>query len=348
MLSDSLCIRVSELLFGIVLIKNNDLFKGRIKEILGSLSFEERIIVVRRAKGESFQSISEVLGVSVTTVRKKFRNVVSIVNKHNELMYDYVINGKDMSLRQFIKYNINYRGFVNLFNLPDSLLPSSIKSRVKFVNLENLLNYNRKEDLGTTMYRGVGEHYSEVIEEFQKDISVEDSQALSFRKFKPGCLYRVKLPYVYKDFLLSNYVSDIYHCRNWVFVCHKRDNNSYFMTDTYFKDKFILVDKVNEDLFEYICDPKEYRETRYFSDFECYDDEDKIGPIALDSGGWRIPKYLIRKDANKSVSKELEDLETQLKAIEAKRDSIISRIVALQLKKNKQKEESSETTKGCD
>lgn len=131
MLSDSLCIWVSELLFGIVLIKNNDLFKGRIKEILGSLNSEERIIVVRRAKGESFQSISEVLGIHVATVRKKFRNVVSIVNKHNGLLYDYISNGKDMSLRQFIKYNINYRGFVNLYNLPDGLLPPSIINKIK-------------------------------------------------------------------------------------------------------------------------------------------------------------------------------------------------------------------------
>ena len=114
------------------------------------------------------------------------------------------------------------------------------------------------------------------------------------RQFEDGYIYRCE-PIM--DLLSGWRKENPYHCRNWTFKSYyNSDEQQWYMIDTYYSTDFVKVTKEIEEKFTCVCKLSDYREVTPET-FEYYSPSDKIGPIALNSGGYYRPKYLVRKGA---------------------------------------------------
>ena len=125
-----------------------------------------------------------------------------------------------------------------------------------------------------------------------------------------------------------------YWCKNWTFRPTVYGDR-LFMRDTYWSSETFQVELTdsNFDLFSLIFDFYEVEEYKQTTDkWVCYAEEDRWR-IAVDSGGWRFPKYYIRKGSKPNKDLVIERLEEEIDGI--KRDLEYRARILEQVKNNK-------------
>lgn len=129
-------------------------------------------------------------------------------------------------------------------------------------------------------------------------------------KHKPDRKYRSSL-----------YWDNLYHCFNWTFkVSHRESDDTWYMVDTYFGDKYIELTDENFDEFEFLFD---FNEVDKHSGKNIWEyDEDDYWHVAVDSGGMYCGgKYFVKKGAIKSKEKVLERIEGEIRSLERQIES---------------------------
>ena len=121
--------------------------------------------------------------------------------------------------------------------------------------------------------------------------------------------------------------SDLYHCCNWVFRLME-NNGKYVMVDTYFASRdavSIEVTDENVNEFEFIFTLGAVKEIKY-QEREQYENPYRL---AMDSSGWRHPKYYVDKDAEKSMDKVIGKLDSEIESLERQLASLRERKVSI-------------------
>ena len=117
---------------------------------------------------------------------------------------------------------------------------------------------------------------------------------------------------------LPSYKRDNPHwCKNWTFRI-KKYKDTYYMHDTYWsvdENPVELTDE-NIDKFEFLFDLGDVRYVTW-DIFVDYPDEDKW-IVGLDSGGYSMAKYVVRRDAKKIKEKVVERLEYEINSLKSK------------------------------
>ena len=122
-------------------------------------------------------------------------------------------------------------------------------------------------------------------------------------------LYKHKPDTRYRD---SIHWNDMYHCFNWTFrVHHRESDDTWYMVDTYFNDKYIELTDENFNGFEFLFD---FNEVDKHSGNNIYEyDEDDWWHVAVDSGGMYCGgKYFVRKGAIKNKEKVLARIQQEI------------------------------------
>lgn len=147
----------------------------------------------------------------------------------------------------------------------------------------------------------------------------------SIEKLVVGGIYECLPKAAYRS---KVFYSDLRHCCNWVFRLME-NNGKYVMVDTYFASRdavSIEVTDENVNEFEFILNLNEVKQIKYqernqYEDYYC---------LAMDSSGWNHPNYYVDKDAEKSMGKviekldsEIENLERQLANLRERKESIL-------------------------
>lgn len=115
----------------------------------------------------------------------------------------------------------------------------------------------------------------------------------------------------------SLYANNLYHCFNWTFnPRHYEKDDTWYMVDTYFRDKYIELTDENFDGFEFVFDMNEVTKVSNDFHFEDYDESDYWYNFASDSGGWQYAKSFIKKDAKKIKDKVIERYENEILGLE--------------------------------
>ena len=107
-----------------------------------------------------------------------------------------------------------------------------------------------------------------------------------------------------------------YWCKNWTFRPVEY-GGKLFMRDTYWSSETFQVELTdsNFDLFSLIFDFNEVEEYKQTTDkWVCYEEEDRWR-IAVDSGGWRFPRYYIRKESKPNKDLVIERLEEEIDGV---------------------------------
>ncbi len=114
---------------------------------------------------------------------------------------------------------------------------------------------------------------------------------------------------------------NMYHCFNWTFkVSHRESDDTWYMVDTYFGDKYIELTDENFDEFEFLFDFNEVEKHTGKNIWE-YDEND-YWHVAVDSGGMYCGgKYFVKKGAIKSKEKVLERIEGEIRSLERQIES---------------------------
>ena len=117
---------------------------------------------------------------------------------------------------------------------------------------------------------------------------------------------------------------NMYHCFNWTFKVHHRESDdTWFMVDTYFNDKYIELTDENFDEFELLFD---FNEVEKYSGRNIYDyDEGDWWHVAVDSGGMSCGgKYYLKRNAlpnkEKVLSRLKEEIDSAERNLEYKKD----------------------------
>ena len=122
-------------------------------------------------------------------------------------------------------------------------------------------------------------------------------------------LYRCEPNKKYRSQL---YWDDMYHCFNWTFKVHhcERDDTLY-MVDTYFNDKYIELTDENFDEFEFLFD---FNEVEKHSGKNIYDyDKNDWWHVATDSGGMYCGgKFYLKRNALPKKEKILNRLKEEI------------------------------------
>lgn len=109
------------------------------------------------------------------------------------------------------------------------------------------------------------------------------------------------------------YNNNLYHCFNWTFKPrHFEKDDTWYMVDTYFGDKYIELTDDNFDGFEFVFDCNKVDRVSNDFHFEDYDESDYWYKFATDSGGWEFSKSFIKKDAVKIKDKVVERYESEI------------------------------------
>lgn len=124
-----------------------------------------------------------------------------------------------------------------------------------------------------------------------------------------------------KKYRSSLYWDDMYHYFNWTFkVKHNERNDTWYMVDTYFNDKYIELTDENFDEFEFLFDFNEVEKHTGKNIWEY--DENAYWHVAVDSGGMYCGgKYFVKKGATKSKEKVLERIEGEIRSLERQIES---------------------------
>jgi len=119
-----------------------------------------------------------------------------------------------------------------------------------------------------------------------------------------------------KRYRPSLFWDNLYHCFNWTFkVSHRESDDTWYMVDTYFGDKYIELTDENFDEFEFLFD---FNEVDKHSGKNIWEyDENDYWHVAIDSGGMYCGgKYFVKKGATKSKEKVLERIEGEIRSLE--------------------------------
>lgn len=111
------------------------------------------------------------------------------------------------------------------------------------------------------------------------------------------------------------YESNLYHCCNWTFEVIKNREGNYLMRDTYWSsgDSFyIQLTDENINDFEMLFELDKVKNIRK-DEVNHYE---KHYRVAIDSGGWGHPSYLVDIDAVKSKRLILEEIDEKIKKLE--------------------------------
>lgn len=131
-------------------------------------------------------------------------------------------------------------------------------------------------------------------------------------------LYTCKPKAEYRGKLFEN---NLYHCCNWTFDVVKDNEGNHFMRDTYWSSGdslHILLTDENVHEFELLFERdkvKSIRKDEIYHYDNCY-------VVAIDSGGRSYPKYFADVDATKSKKLILDEIETEIKSLEWKLESL--------------------------
>ena len=109
------------------------------------------------------------------------------------------------------------------------------------------------------------------------------------------------------------YLDNLFWCYNWTFTPSEY-KGKWYMYDTYFKNKSILLTDENFDEFSFVFDfnDVEKHSGQYIEEYEDGD----WWRVATDSGGWDYPKYYIKKGAKKNKEKVLERIQREINSHE--------------------------------
>jgi hypothetical protein len=122
-------------------------------------------------------------------------------------------------------------------------------------------------------------------------------------------LYRCEPNKKYRSQL---YWNDMYHCFNWTFIVHHcESDDTWYMVDTYFNDKYIELTDENFDEFEFLFD---FNEVEKHSGKNIYDyDENDWWHVATDSGGMYCGgKFYLKRNALPKKEKILNRLKEEI------------------------------------
>ena len=133
------------------------------------------------------------------------------------------------------------------------------------------------------------------------------------KNFKLGCYYQC-----YPDQkLVSSYLgTNPYYNRNWTFEC-RYVNGKLCMVDTYWDKYATEITPENEDVWEFLMDPREVKAVSE-EEYRYYADNDKIGKIPTDCGGYKYARYFVKKNAKPCSEWELKVKSDYVKYLEAK------------------------------
>ena len=113
------------------------------------------------------------------------------------------------------------------------------------------------------------------------------------------------------------YANDLYHCFNWTFnPKHYEEDDTWYMVDTYFGNKYIELTDENFDGFEFVFDMNEVAKVSNDFHFEDYNESDYWYKFASDSGGWAYAKSFIKKDAKKIKDNVIKRYEDEISGLE--------------------------------
>lgn len=120
-----------------------------------------------------------------------------------------------------------------------------------------------------------------------------------------------------KEWRGSAYKDNLYWCFNWTFTpSYDKDNNIWYMVDTYYGDTHIKLTDENFDGFEFVFDFNEVVKVSNDYHFSDYNENDFWFKMATDSGGWEFAKSYIKKDAKKNKNKVIQRLTEEIEGLE--------------------------------
>jgi len=141
----------------------------------------------------------------------------------------------------------------------------------------------------------------------------------NIEKLNQNAIYKCKPDKKYRGKLFED---DLYHCCNWTFEVIKT-KDGYFMRDTYWSGQDSLYIKITDENISDFTLVFDKDEVIYISESakDSYEKE-VVFSIAIDSGGWRYPKHLKKKDANKSKKKLIDKIDDEILEYERKIKSL--------------------------
>lgn len=276
----------------------------------------EDVFVGIEVEGKSYKSIVQQLGISAQRVRHLFNDYL-LYTVYNSVTEEYIIQGGNAPFMQYLYENADS---IALNNVPFHLGTARRELLKAGINTLGQLLDMSSDDL--MRLHNMGPKRSEVVITLLDRI--DPSRKLS-GEFNEDCIYKVD-PTKYGKLLFPN-MKDMYHCRNWTFTCRKR-GGVYYMTDTYFNDKSVAVTSDNEHAFIKLFQRSEYESVDRCK-FNHYEESDRLGPVAMNSGGHRFPSYYVKRSASESRPVMIAQLQKELDAINSKRDFIISELFRL-------------------
>lgn len=105
-----------------------------------------------------------------------------------------------------------------------------------------------------------------------------------------------------------------YWCRNWTFKVRKTNIGKYYMYDTYWStgdDYPVELTDENFDKFEYLFDLGDIHYVNSYENWIEYPEEDRWR-VALDSGGNRYAKYVVKRGAKKVKERVVERMQNDI------------------------------------
>lgn len=277
-----------------------------------SIEVYERYIIGHKTQ----KAVAAEMNTSVSNISNRYHYVVDCMSK-NDIVVNYLLHGNDLTFLQYL--------YTNADKIIFSKIPMNKGDSYNlYKGLEELGIHTLKQMLETPVQilktiEGIGPTSIETLVKFLNN--VDPSRKIS-SDFDTNFIYKVD-PTKYGKLLFPN-IRDLYHCRNWTFIC-RFDCGFYYMTDTYFKEKTVVVTPENEQAFKALFRPVDYDCVTKHK-FEQYDESNRIGPVAIDSGGIRFPKYYVKHGAPISKAAKIDQLQKELDAVNARRDFIISEL----------------------
>lgn len=115
----------------------------------------------------------------------------------------------------------------------------------------------------------------------------------------------------------SVHQNDLFWCFNWTFKPrYEKSNNTWYMVDTYYGDKYFELTDENFEEFKFMFDFEKVHSVSNSFNFDDYDESDYYYNVAVDSGGRRYGKSFIKNDAKRIKSKVIERYEYEIAGLE--------------------------------
>ena len=151
------------------------------------------------------------------------------------------------------------------------------------------------------------------------------------KQFKNKCIYRCNPD---AELISARPGQNILHCRNWYFVANKLPDGSWIMIDTYYHTKHIQVTDDNADRFLFVMDPSEVKPVNSYEEYELYSDDDRIGKVPMDSGGYKFAKWYVKRDAQTVTELVIEYMRQRIRDLKRQIHRLEQEIVTLGISDN--------------